>query len=51
MLTHRIGRWGIENRIHWVRDVTFCQDFPERRGGYAAVNWAILHNLLMTIAR
>jgi hypothetical protein len=23
------GHWGIENRIHWERDVTF-DDYPER---------------------
>ncbi|WP_144238227.1 ISAs1 family transposase, partial [[Scytonema hofmanni] UTEX B 1581] len=38
------GHWGIENRLHWVRDVTFQEDFPPRRGGNAPVNWSILHN-------
>ena len=45
------GHWGIENRLHWVRDVTFCEDFPPRRGGNAPVNWAILHNFFISIAR
>lgn len=45
------GHWGIENRLHWVRDVTFCEDFPPRQGGNAPVNWAILHNFFITIAR
>lgn len=28
------GRWGIENRLHWVRDVTFDEDrCPVRTGG------------------
>lgn len=43
--------WGIENRLHWVRDVTFREDFPPRQGGNAPVNWAILHNFFITIAR
>ncbi|MEH1977124.1 MAG: ISAs1 family transposase [Nostoc sp.] len=43
--------WGIENRLHWVRDVTFQEDFPPRRGGNAPVNWSILHNFFITIAR
>ncbi|MHC5723508.1 MAG: hypothetical protein ACYTXY_04995, partial [Nostoc sp.] len=51
LLARTIGHWGIENRLHWVRDVTFSEDFPQRRGGYAPVNWAILHNLFITIAR
>ncbi len=45
------GHWGIENRLHWVRDVTFKEDFPPRRGGNAPVNWSILHNFFITIAR
>ncbi|WP_334785046.1 hypothetical protein [Nostoc sp.] len=43
--------WGIENRLHWVRDVTFKEDFPPRSGGNAPVNWSILHNFFITIAR
>nr|WP_233715784.1 ISAs1 family transposase [Nostoc favosum] len=45
------GHWGIENRLHWVRDVTFQEDLPPRRGGNAPVNWSILHNFFITIAR
>ena len=44
------GHWGIENPRHWVRDVTFAEDFPPRRGGNAPVNWAILHNFFITIS-
>lgn len=40
LLADTIGHWGIENRLHWVKDVTFCEDFPPRRGGNAPVNWA-----------
>lgn len=51
LLADTVGHWGIENRLHWVRDVTFSEDFPARRGGNAPVNWAILHNFFITIAR
>jgi predicted transposase YbfD/YdcC len=51
LLADTVGHWGIENRLHWVRDVTFSEDFPPRCGGNAPVNWAILHNLFITIAR
>ncbi|MBE9207817.1 transposase [Nostoc sp. LEGE 06077] len=51
LLADTIGHWGIENRLHWVRDVTFSEDFPPCCGGNAPVNWAILHNFLITIAR
>src|SRR5205823_11339751 len=29
------GHWGIENRIHWVRDVTFDEDRCQVRAGAA----------------
>ncbi|BAY14299.1 transposase [Anabaenopsis circularis NIES-21] len=51
LLADTVGHWGIENRLHWVRDVTFSEDFPPRLGGNAPVNWAILHNFFITIAR
>ena len=51
LLADTIGHWGIENRLHWVKDVAFKEDFPPRRGGYAPINWAILHTFFITIAR
>ncbi|WP_347276234.1 ISAs1 family transposase [Coleofasciculus sp. FACHB-542] len=51
LLADTVGHWGIENRLHWVKDVTFSEDFPPRRGGNAPVNWAILHTFFITIAR
>ena len=29
---HIQERWGIENRLHWVRDVTLSEDYPPRLG-------------------
>lgn len=51
LLNDVIGHWGIENRLHWIKDVTFREDFPLRRGGNAPVNWAILHSFFITNAR
>jgi predicted transposase YbfD/YdcC len=45
------GHWGIENGLHWVKDVTFHEDYPLRRGGHAPVSWAIFHSFAITIAR
>lgn len=42
--------WSIENRLHWVRDVTFEEDHA-RPGGHSPVNWAILNCFLITIVR
>jgi predicted transposase YbfD/YdcC len=45
------GHWKIENRLHWVKDVPFQEDYPPRRGGYAPINWAILFSWLITLVR
>jgi predicted transposase YbfD/YdcC len=45
------GHWSIENKLHWVKDVTFGEDDPPRRGGHAPVSWAIFHSFFITIAR
>ena len=45
------GHWAIENRLHWVKDVTFDEDYPSRTGGHAPVNWAILFTLIVTLVR
>ena len=31
--------WGIENRLHWVRDVTFDEDRSQVRTGAALRCW------------
>jgi predicted transposase YbfD/YdcC len=45
------GHWAIENRLHWVKDVTFDEDYPSRTGGHAPVNWAILFTWIVTLVR
>lgn len=45
------GHWQIENRLHWVKDVTFKEDDPPRRGAHAPVTWAIFHSFCITLAR
>ncbi|MEG4281445.1 ISAs1 family transposase [Microcoleus sp. MON1_C1] len=35
------GHWLIENRLHWVKDVTLNEDNCIHRGGNAAANWAM----------
>jgi predicted transposase YbfD/YdcC len=45
------GHWTIENRLHWVKDVTFGEDYPPRLGGHAPVNWAIIFTWIITLVR
>ena len=45
------GHWLIENRLHWVKDVTLNEDNDIRRGGNAPANWAMVRQFLVSLAR
>lgn len=45
------GHWGIENRLHWVRDVTFGEDQCRVKFGRAPHNLAAFRNLAITLLR
>ena len=43
--------WGIENKFHWVRDVTFDEDRSQIRTGNSPRIMAGLRNLVINILR
>lgn len=45
------GHWGIENRLHWVRDVVFGEDQSQVRTGSAPQLMAALRNLVIGMLR
>jgi predicted transposase YbfD/YdcC len=45
------GHWGIENRLHWVRDVTYGEDASRVRTGTAPRVMAGLRNLAISALR
>lgn len=45
------GHWSIENRLHWVRDVTFGEDLSQVRTGSGPQVMATLRNLAIGILR
>lgn len=45
------GHWGIENRLHWVRDVTFDEDRSQVRTGAAPHVMATLRNVVISLLR
>lgn len=45
------GHWGIENRVHWVRDVTFDEDRCQVRTGGAPQVMAALRNMTINLLR
>jgi len=52
----RLGRsarahWGIENRLHWVLDVSFREDVHQTRGGNGEENLGKLRRLALGLMR
>jgi predicted transposase YbfD/YdcC len=45
------GHWGIENTVHWVRDVTFDEDRCQVRTGAAPQALAACRNLALALLR
>ena len=45
------GHWGIENRLHYVRDVTFREDASRIRAGSEPRVMATLQNLTLALMR
>jgi len=45
------GHWGIEDRLHWVRDVTYDEDRSQVRTGNGPRVMASLRNLAIAVLR
>jgi hypothetical protein len=45
------AHWEIENRLHWVRDVTLREDACRVRSGYAPQALAACRNAVLTLLR
>ena len=45
------GHWGIENRIHYVRDVAFDEDRSQIRTGDGPQVMAAMRNLAISLLR
>ena len=45
------GHWGIENRLHWVLDVTFGEDSSRVRKAYGPENLGLLRRIALNLLR
>jgi len=43
--------WGIENKVHWVLDITFREDDCRIRRGNGAENFAVLRHIALNLLR
>lgn len=48
---HIRNHWKIENRLHWVKDVSMKEDTSKTAKGYAAENISILRNIAINLFR
>lgn len=51
LLRYVRGHWAIENRLHWVRDVTLGEDASQVRSGSAPQVMAALRNTVLGLLR
>lgn len=51
LLPHWRGHWGIENRLHWVRDVAFREDKCGVKLKHGPQNLAAFRNAAITLLR
>jgi predicted transposase YbfD/YdcC len=45
------SHWGIENKLHWVLDVAFREDYARNRKDHSAANLAILRKITLNLLR
>ena len=45
------SHWGIENSLHWVLDVAFCEDDCRVRQGHADENFATLRRIALHLLK
>jgi predicted transposase YbfD/YdcC len=43
--------WGIENRLHWVLDVVFREDYARNRKDHSAANLAVVRKITLNLLR
>jgi predicted transposase YbfD/YdcC len=43
--------WGIENKVHWVLDVAFNEDYSRKRIGNAAKNFTNINRIALNMLR
>jgi predicted transposase YbfD/YdcC len=45
------GHWGIENRLHWVKDVIFKEDCSTISQGHAPSNLSLVRAIAINLLR
>lgn len=51
LLKAKRSHWGIENRLHWVLDIAFCEDMSRVRKDHAPENLAVLRHMAINMLK
>jgi predicted transposase YbfD/YdcC len=51
MLSAVRSHWGIENKVHWILDITFREDDSRIRRGNGAENFAVLRHIALNLLK
>ena len=49
--TYIRSHWGVENKLHWVLDMTFREDEQRKRAKHAANNFAIVRKIGLNLLK
>lgn len=45
------SHWGVENKLHWMLDVAFAEDFNRKRAGHASQNFSLINKIALTLLK
>lgn len=45
------AHWSIENKLHWILDVSFSEDASRKRKGNAAQNFSTLNKIALNLLK
>lgn len=45
------SHWGIENRLHWVLNIAFCEDMSRVCKNHAPENFAVLRHMAVNMLK
>jgi len=52
LMLHAVrSHWGIENKVHWILDITFREDDSRIRRGNGAENFAVLRHIALNLLK